>query len=395
MKKTIFISFLIMLTLWVKAQIFDPINYQICWNETFEGNRSWNTNTFFEQSNDPNFIPRWDCMIRQWWPYCVTTGENTHQAYQTTNARFGSDNRMRLVAECISNSIPLACDDPNGYSIPYNACCSCTINGHEYLPHENIFYYSGTIETIADTNWFGYYEIKCQLPVHDGEGAAFWLVGSGPSTYEEIDIFEHSIGDCHITGNLSTDFSCGIWFNPNGTNYVPTPNNNGAQNYSKRYLTVPINNNLTNEHTYGLEWLPNRVTWYFDGIVIHECTDSFCIPQHRLNLKVTHPVKSEALDPATLLPYWTGSDEVIIDNIKFYKLISDCNTDVNIRNTTDINDYTPGIKHSIIMGSSNGITFPTNTKLIMRAENNITITSGVTIPSGADVTLMVHPCVNY
>lgn len=384
-----------------KAQIYDTFNYQILWEDQFMGNRSWNLSTFKEQSNDTGFVPRWECKLHEWWPYYVTTNrDKTHQAYQPSNTRFCLDNKLRLVAECKSNSLPLECNSSSGYIIPSNAHCSGTFNGNYYPPHQKVFYHSGAIETIDNNNWFGYYEIKCQLPVHEGEAAAFWLFGTGPSSYEEIDIFEHSKNDSQATNNLATGFSCGIWYNPDGTNYYPDINNPEicAHNYSKQYIKVATTNNLTNDHVFGLEWLPNRMTWYLDGQIINECTTLKYIPQHPLNLRVTHPVDDNAMAPnSNITPQWYGPDELVIDYIKVYKLISDCNTDVYIRNANDFANYNHGVKRSITIGAANGIIVPSNTNLIMRAENSIIITNsgGVTAPVGADLTFMVHPCVNY
>ncbi len=94
---------------------------------------------------------------------------------------------------------------------------------------------------------------------------------------------------------------------------------------------------------------------------------------------------------------WQGPDEVVIDYIKVYQLVSDCETDLNIQNASGFLLYTQGVKHSITIGSANGITVPSNINLTMRAEDSITITNvgEFTLPLGAELTLMVHPCVEY
>ena len=334
-------------------------------------------------------------MTEEWWPYYITTNEHSHQAYQPSHARFSSDQKMRLVAECISPLSPLVCATGD-YLLPQNAHCSLVYNGHYYPPHPSIFYYSGTIETTQYDCWFGFYEIKCRLPVHPGEGSAFWLFGTGPNTYEEIDIFEHSLGDSQATNNMATDFSCGIWYNPNGTNYSPNDHNNGADNYCKKYLSVSATNDLTHEHVFGLEWLPDRITWYFDGQVVNECTDSEVIPQHPLRLKVTHDVKNDAIDKNYNLPIWTGTDEMVIDYVKCYQIRTDCETDAVIGNVNDWNNIA-GMKRSITIGSPSGIVVPSNTDKCLRASESITIPGGgeFTVPLGAQVTFMTHDCVNY
>jgi beta-glucanase (GH16 family) len=401
MKKFIYLCSMILLSMNVVGQINDVNNWLICFNEQFQGDRWWDRNTFTEQSNAPNFSQRWDCMSKEMWPYYVTTSERSHQAYQRSHARFCNDQKMRLVAECKSPYAPLVCANGD-YELPQNAHCSYTYNGKYYPPHTSIFYYSGTIETTQYDCWFGYYEIKCQLPVHPGEGSAFWLFGTGPNTYEEIDIFEHSLGDSKATGSMATDFSCGIWYNPEGKNYYPDTINgiiyDGAHNYSKKYLAISENNDLTHEHIFGLEWLPNRITWYFDGQVVNECTNRDSIPQHSLSLKVTHAVKDDALsNTSPKIPAWTLSDEMVIDYVKYYKIRTDCDTDVIIANANDWGNCIGGVKSTITIGSPSGIIVPSNSNKCFRASESITITSEgeFTLPLGAQMTLMTHDCVDY
>lgn len=258
----------------------------------------------------------------------------------------------------MNENTPLLCSN-NDYLIPGGACCTCTIDGKYYPPHLSIFYYSGTIETILSDCWFGYYEIKCQLPVHPGEGAAFWLFGAGQDNYEEIDIFEHSKYDSKATGNMATDYSCGIWFNPEGTNYTPNEYNSGAHNYAKKYLAVSEANNLTNEHIF---------------------------------------VKDDALDNSNpRRPLWTGSDEMIVDYVKYYQIRNNCETDVLIQNVSDWNNNVSGLNRTITIGSTSGIVVPSNTNKSLRASESITITNNgdFTIPAGAQVTFLIHDCIDY
>ena len=42
---------------------------------------------------------------------------------------------------------------------------------------------------------YGYFEIRCQIPVHEGSKTAFWLWDAQTDEYyEEIDVFEFSWG---------------------------------------------------------------------------------------------------------------------------------------------------------------------------------------------------------
>lgn len=393
MKKTIYLCNLIFLCMNGWAQIVDSENWRLVLDENFAGNRSWDFGSFKEQSSDVPFQQHWECMLSEHWPYYVTTDENSHQAFQPNNTRFDSVNIMKLQAELISTT-PLSCSDED-YLIPNDACCSYQTNDIYYPPHPSIYYYSGALGTSECLGWFGYYEMKCQLPSFEGVHTAFWLYGANEN-YEEIDIFEHCFNDC--SNDIERGCSCGVWFNQNGTNYFGNDLNDGASKVTECKWLLQPGDMLSREHVYGMEWMPDRITWYVDGQVVHEYTDAANIPQHPLKLRVTHPVKTDAYNQGVgnqIVPKWEHSDPVVIHYIHYYRLISDCDTDASIHNSNEWVNLTPGVKHSITIGSSTGINVPTETNKVLMASGSITITSdgGFTIPQGAQATFMIHECI--
>lgn len=99
---------------------------------------------------------------------------------------------------------------------------------------------------------YGYFESRMKMPAGGGAWPAFWLLGANIDTVPwprsgEIDIMEY-------TGNV-----------PNRTtSAVHYANTFGSHDYkSGAYINSA---ELSDEfHTYGLLWLPNELTFFFDG----------------------------------------------------------------------------------------------------------------------------------
>lgn len=103
---------------------------------------------------------------------------------------------------------------------------------------------------------YGLFEIRCRQPRDDNSFPAFWLYGGAP---DEVDIFEaspyHFSSTCQVKPSsywrptrTATDF-CSCYY------YDEDPAGNLSQQF----------------HTYGFAWLPNEITFYYDGVPIrHE-----------------------------------------------------------------------------------------------------------------------------
>lgn len=380
MKKFAYLCVMMLLSLDMIAQYIDN-NWTEVINDNFSDFIGWNQSSFVELSRFQGYQPVWECFMED--SFTGVTSRERHQAYQTTHAFLNANNKMTLKAEFASfNSMICGID----FTIPSGHYCS----DDNHLFPTGIYYYSGTIET-KSKYWFGYYEMKCKLPVHQGVKTSFWLLGGGPHSYEEIDIFEHSEDDC--SHQLNKGFSCGIWYNPDSTNYKYDSINQvpGAHNTVKLfYVADDSSSDLTDEHTFACDWMPNRITWFFDGEVIFQCNNRSEIPQYPMRIKVTHPLTDNAM--AGNSPGWLGTDAVTINHIKYYQLEFDCDTDVAIRNVSDILSYQRGVKHSIAIGATGGLVFPNDTEMTFIASESLTIDKECVIPIGAKVTMIASGC---
>lgn len=106
---------------------------------------------------------------------------------------------------------------------------------------------------------YGYFESRMKMPSGGGAWPAFWLLGSNIDTLPwprsgEIDIMEY-------TGNVPNRTTSAVHYaNSFGAHEYKSGAYNNAQPLANEY------------HTYGLLWLPNELTFYFDGREIFRLT---------------------------------------------------------------------------------------------------------------------------
>ena len=373
MKKFVYLCSLMLLSMNMMAQIdLDDGNWEIVLNDEFTNNSWYSWNNWLISHPNPNgiyysYIPEW--------PSGVSRSSDEHHVYQRENCQFDNDGYLQFVSvyEGGIDMQPLQCGD---YDIPPGKVCDTS--------HHTLFYTTAKIET--DVKYlYGYFETRCSLPTHEGSHPAFWLYASGDNFYNEIDIFEYSNHqDPFMTYKR---YNCAILCN----NYSI----NSPSIHAQVIAELPEgSSDLRDFHTFALEWLPDRVTWYVDDVVVNEELNSENIPHHPMALKLNYAIDNYAVPsngPNLNQPVWFDGDEMIVDYVKVYQLKADCDSDVLICNTQDIIDFNPSVKHSISIIPSSELTVPSNIDVTMRAET-ITIGTGFTLPSGAKMTFLTQTC---
>lgn len=115
-------------------------------------------------------------------------------------------------------------------------------------------YNSGVITTYKSfSQLYGYFEMRARLPAGPGLWPAFWLLPSNLSWPPELDIVEM----------LGKD---------PGTLYFSTHTKVSGHD-SGHTIPVKVGDVSTSFHTYGVDWEPDTITWYFDGrAVAHQPT---------------------------------------------------------------------------------------------------------------------------
>jgi beta-glucanase (GH16 family) len=126
-------------------------------------------------------------------------------------------------------------------------------------PNQTLPYTSGLITTqYSFSQTYGYFEIRAQLPAGGGLWPAFWLLPVDQSWPPEIDAME-AFGDTNPVndegGHTMIHYAshtppnnqvCGAWFNTG----------------------IDITAGF---HTYGVDWEPSGITYYFDGTPYASC----------------------------------------------------------------------------------------------------------------------------
>ena len=417
MKKFAYLCAMMLLSLNIMAQI-DPYD------------RNWDTIVFddFDQPNryfDNTFQDSeslWISFCPRLYPSGITRFSRdgngnincSHAVYQWKNCIFdGNDGVLRLNSK-FKGYTPMLCPN-HPYQIPppsFGRSFWCDPN-HEYL-----YYYSGTIESLPivgtkttidkDGNeWpklygrfrYGYYEIKCQIPIHEGAVSSFWLWDAQDDDYyEEIDVYEfswsfeetqhneHGNHHPHGAGNPYC-FTTGHYYND--TTHLLLWQNSRARNFPM------INDSLSHWHTFACEWLPDHIFWYCDGNVVNEYHNPDSIPQHPLTLKVSYGIDRYAMQGhnSENLPHWTDSSSLVIDYIKVLQLGWDCSHDELIECQTDLANFDYKVKKSVSITSSIDDVIICNTdKVTFRATDSFTITGPFQVNSGGEMTVIMQQC---
>ena len=288
--------------------------------------KNWNTSSFFID----NFTPTrssWDNVNWMDKPFdnkwkahlsgCVTHGTYERMVYQKENSIFNTDGTIRLRAVYAGGLI-----DTSGYTVP---------SGMTKNPNDGPLYYKSGAICVGLSGYqkflYGYFEIRCKLPVNRGAFPAFWLWDSSDNNYREIDVFEFSWS----FPNSSPRYFQGQIYYYNGTK----PANYLDYTFGRYGYTIPTAQpDLTNWHTYGVEWSPKRVIWYFDNIQVGSYYGNN-VPSLSMNLVINNAVDSYATPDG--VPISTGyPNEMTIDYFKVNKLKCACTTDATIQNNTQL-----------------------------------------------------------
>lgn len=136
-----------------------------------------------------------------------------------------------------------------------------TARAHAYLPYTSgMISTGGTPHEPATFSYrYGYAEARIKLPHGRGMWPAFWLIPADRTWPPEIDIME--------------------WQGVTPQDDIVTIHWGTAKHPRSDGTTVHTGVNLAGGfHTYGLDWRPDRVVWYFDGRPVKTYTDRAHVP---------------------------------------------------------------------------------------------------------------------
>lgn len=333
----------------------------------------------------------------------VTHGKEL-MVYHHSQCQFNDiDKTMELVSEYDTNKLIPA----NGYTLP--SWMYVSNNGPGYPESDSLFFFSGSIDhcdtQIGNSGKFryGYFEIRCKLPIHQGAFPAFWLwdareVSPTDKYYEEIDIFEYSWSfedtDNNMHGNHNPHGAGNPYCFTTGIYYSDTTKHHYWQNSFARNFPM-ISDSMSHWHTFACEWLPKHIIWYCDGNVVNEYHNPDSIPRHHLTLKANYAIDRYALERHKLgnPVQWEDGDKMIIDWIKVYQLEWDCDTDETIARQSDLDGFAYAVKKSISITSAiEPISVRCDEKVTFRATDSFEITGSFQTDVGTELTVIMQEC---
>lgn len=160
--------------------------------------------------------------------------------------------------------------------------------------------YSGAILGTRDKfhMLYGYAEACLRMPGGSGLYGAFWLYPVSNQWPPEIDIVE-VLGRWPTTAWMTVH-----WFDPTW------PNNDAHP--SGTYTGPDFTHGM---HRFGMEWMPDRLVWYIDGVERYRTTEHVPHEPMVLVLNVELATYAGAIDATTILPA-----SMLVDYVRVYRL---------------------------------------------------------------------------
>lgn len=184
-----------------------------------------------------------------WWDDdgCTNLSNNELQWYQPENISI-LDGHLRLTAR------PQPIAGHEGRIFPYTS--GIVTSGRYYAERQRPDRFAFT---------YGYVEVRARPPSGQGLWSAVWMLPSDHESKPEIDIME-VLG--HQPGVLEMHFHCGY-----------------RDCAGRSYGSEAATSDLTQDwRVYGLEWSPEAIVWYLDGVPRWRFTDTTAIPNEPMYL---------------------------------------------------------------------------------------------------------------
>ncbi|TWT01502.1 family 16 glycosylhydrolase [Planomicrobium sp. CPCC 101079] len=158
-------------------------------------------------------------------------------------------------------------------------------------------YTSGAITTRGKVLFkYGKVEVRAKLPSGTGLLPAIWFWNNQIHTYPEIDMVE-------ILGQEPGQVWNTLHYDVNGI-------------YGKDYAMTQFPDLTTDFHTYGIEWTPEKIVYFVDGVPTH--TSTVYVPQEDMYLFINTGVGGNWVgepDHTTVFPA-----QMNVDWIRYYQI---------------------------------------------------------------------------
>jgi beta-glucanase (GH16 family) len=145
-------------------------------------------------------------------------------------------------------------------------------------------------------------------------------------------------------------------------------------------------------HTYGLEWSPNKIIIYVDGVVVNNIQNPQISNAKHIIFNIA--LLENGVNGVDLIYPYTGiTATLLVDWIKVYTLDSDCSNSIWTCNY-NFNNHDYKVKNVISIGGSgcsNSLTSGQN--ITLRAKDYVIINGDFSVPIGAELYIDCNsPC---
>lgn len=114
-------------------------------------------------------------------------------------------------------------------------------------------YTSAAVQAKQKTR-YGYYEVRAK-PMNSAGSSSFWFAGNGDGWRTEIDVFE--LGGRAEGHESRYNMNLHVFYRPGSRKH---------ENWGGHWISpTPLADDF---HVYGLDWTPDRVTYYVDGVPV-------------------------------------------------------------------------------------------------------------------------------
>jgi beta-glucanase (GH16 family) len=175
-------------------------------------------------------------------------------------------------------------------------------------PYLSMNYSGGEIDTRDKFNQqYGYFEARIKMPGGGGVHPAWWLWPQSDRWPPEIDIVE-------IKGNEPTRAYMTVHWSEDGiVRAHPEQVDFNGDHFAETAYEGP---DFTQDfHVFGVEWSPDALIWYIDGVERHRTTEHVPTEPFMLIIDLALDKYGGPLDASSLLPA-----SMLVDYVRVYRL---------------------------------------------------------------------------
>ena len=256
--------------------------------------------------------------------------------------------------------------------------------------YHNVPYYSGGIQSVDHDYSYGYFEIMAKLPGAyingrpNGKGfcSSFWTYYVEENdtcrlVHDEIDILEpsgiqYAEANKNVVGWHDEDPDCSI-------DHIKI----GEFEYT---YYQPL---FIGYHKYAVEWLPDRIIYYFDDhpfYIEYDHPSMIMQPQY---VVIDQQMQSQvSVNENMPFPQY-----MMVDYFHYYELKENCRRLLTILNNSQFENYPFGVLDRLVIGNGTSFLFLQNgDNFTLRASEETIINGDFTVPIGSELNIIPTPC---